>query len=173
MGLWLSVNEVESLANIPDKTSEENMFWTGNQFRKKPNMKTLPLPVSDGCDQYEKAQLLLDDYHSTSWLTISSHSLFNQRLGPKFYLEKKGLEKVDLLFRVRKLTGKCRTLAAGDEYRMSGGTARLSSLRDLLSLSFGSLLRSALIADNRGHRHWWKSPKWWIVTVFWMLGYLC
>lgn len=31
-------------------------------------MKTLPLPVSDGCDQYEKAQLLLllDDYHSTS-----------------------------------------------------------------------------------------------------------
>lgn len=33
---------------------------------KKSNMKTLPLPVSDGCDQYEKAQLLLDDYHSTS-----------------------------------------------------------------------------------------------------------
>lgn len=171
MGLWLSVNEVESLANIPDKTSEENMFWTGNQFRKKPNMKTLPLPVSDGCDQYEKAQLLLDDYHSTSWLR-----LFNQRLGPKFYLggkEKKSLEKVYLLFRVRKLAGKFRTLAAGDGDRMSGGTARLSSLRDLLSLPFGSLLRSSLIADNRGHRRWWKSPKWWIVTVFWMLGYLC
>lgn len=66
--------------------------------------------------------------------------------------KKKSLEKVYLLFRVRKLAGKFRTLAAGDGYRMSGGTARLSSLRDLLSLPFGSLHRSALIADNRGHR---------------------
>lgn len=173
MGLWLSVNEVESLANIVDKTSEENMFWTGNQFRKKPQHENTSSSSFWWLWPVRKSSIIINDYHSTSWLTVSSQSLFNQRLGPKFYLEKKSFEKVDLLFRVRGLAGKFRTLAAGDEYRMSGGTARLSSLRDLLSLPFGSLLRSALIADNRGHRHWWKSPQWWIVTVFWMLGYLC
>lgn len=63
-GLCFSVNEVESLANTLNQLLREicsELEIEGSVMHEKcwmKKVKTLPLPVSDGCDQYKKDQLL-------------------------------------------------------------------------------------------------------------------